>query len=315
MSKPIAINGHDIQPGEYKQIILDIARLPSRTEIDTIVEVFRSKKDGPVLLLMAGLHGDELNGVETIRRLINDKLINPLRGTVIAIPILNVFGFINFSRDVPDGKDVNRSFPGHEHGSLASRVAFHFMRDIFPHIDYGVDFHTGGASRSNFPQLRCVLSNKKNEELARAFAPPFILHSKLRDRSLRKSAELAGKSIIVFEAGESLRFDELAINEGMNGVLRLMYHLKMTDTHKPAISETITLVNSTWVRARHAGLFRYFIPNGSKVEKNQVIASISGPYGEFDKKIKSPKTGYVIGVNNMPIVNQGDALFHIGLEN
>ena len=315
MPKPIEINGIAIEPGEYQQITLDIARLPSRTEIDTIVEVFRGEKDGPVLLLMAGLHGDELNGVETIRRLINRKLLNPTRGTVIAIPVLNVFGFINFSRDVPDGKDVNRSFPGNEHGSLASRVAYHFMKDVFPHIDYGVDFHTGGASRSNFPQLRCVLSNKKNIELARAFAPPFILDSKLRDRSLRKSAEQAGKNILVFEAGESLRFDELAIKEGMNGVLRLMHHLKMTGAHKLAVNETITLGSSTWVRARYAGLFRYFIANGSRVEKNQVIASISGPYGEFEKKIKSPRTGYVIGVNNMPIVNQGDALFHIGLEN
>lgn len=314
MSKPIVINDQVVKPGTYKQIILDIARLPSRTEIDTHIEVFHGKKDGPVLLLMAGLHGDELNGVETIRRLITGKFLNPLRGTIIAIPILNVYGFINFSRDVPDGKDVNRSFPGHEHGSLASRVAYHFMRDIFPHVDYGVDFHTGGASRSNFPQLRCVLSNQRNEELARAFAPPFILDSRLRDRSLRKSAELAGKTIIVFEAGESLRFDELAINEGMNGVLRLMYHLNMTKIHKPATNETITLHDSTWVRARYAGLFRYFIQNGARVEQNQVIASISGPYGEFEKKIKSPRTGYVIGVNNMPIVNQGDALFHIGLE-
>lgn len=308
------IGGVKIAPGEQKQIMLNIARLPSRTEIDTPIHVFRGTERGPVLLVMAGLHGDELNGVEAIRRLITKDKLQPKRGTVIAIPVLNVYGFLNFSRDVPDGKDVNRSFPGNKNGSLASRVAWHFMEEVFPFINYGLDMHTGGASRSNYPQIRCLMNNERNEALAKAFAPPFILNAPLRDKSLRKAAELNGKSIIVYEGGEALRLDEHSIKEAMNGALRLMHHLKMIDASPPPTTPSITLSKTSWVRARAAGLFRYTVKNGDAVKKNQQLATISDPFGDFEIKVKSPVTGYIIGVNNMPVINQGDALFHIGVE-
>lgn len=290
---------------------LVISKLPSGTVIDIPVYVFRSVHDGPVLLLMAGMHGDEVNGTEIIRRMITKKMLYPLKGTIIAVPVLNIYGFLNFSRDVPDGKDVNRSFPGNREGSLASRVAHRFMKEVMPYIDYGVDFHTGGSSRGNYPQLRCVLADPKNQELAEAFAAPFILNASYRQGSLRKEAAKLGKHILVYETGESLRFDERGIAMGIEGTLRLMHHLGMA-TSAPAPSEpSTTCMKDIWLRAKNAGLFRSQVQEGEYVRKSQVVGTITDPYGEMEVRLNAPAAGYVVGLNNMPVVNQGDALLHI----
>ena len=312
MARSFSINGQSIPRGADVLTKLNISRLPSGTVIDIPVYVFRAKEEGPTLLLMAGMHGDEINGVETIRRMIRGKMLHPERGSVIAIPILNIYGFLNFSRDVPDGKDVNRSFPGNQKGSLASRVAYTFMQKILPTIDCGIDFHTGGSSRSNFPQVRCLLETPGNLELAKAFGAPFILNASFRPGSLRKEASRKGKTIIVYEAGEALRFDEAGIAEGINGTKRVMQHLGMLG-QAPAGEEPTVLMRNTWVRARHAGLFRCSVQLGQAVRKNQLLGSVSEPYGETDYKLKSPADGFVIGLNHMPVVNQGDALLHIGI--
>ena len=187
---PLHLNGLTIQPGERVLTRLVISKLPSGTVIDVPVHVLRATEPGPTLLLMGGMHGDEVNGIETIRRMVRRELLQPLRGTIIAIPILNIYGFLNFSREVPDGKDVNRSFPGFPRGSLAGRVAHRFMREIMPLIDYGIDFHTGGAARANFPQVRAVLGlDAETDALAAAFAAPFTLHAALRAGSLREAAQ------------------------------------------------------------------------------------------------------------------------------
>ncbi len=307
------INGIDVPKGEEKKIDVNIAKLPSHSSIDIAITVSRSKVRGPILLLMGGLHGDEINGVEIVRRIIERDLHKPLIGTVICIPILNIYGFIHFSRFVPDGKDVNRSFPGNKNGSLASRVAYYLMKDIIPKIDYGVDFHTGGADRANYPQIRCVLNDPINEELAAAFHAPFTLHSKYRPKSLRQAAARRGKKILVYEGGESSRFDEFAIEEGIKGTLRLMQHLKMTDkAEAPAYSNKI-VKNSSWVRAKNSGVFLSAVKYGDKVQKGKVLGSINDPLGDYKLEIKSPANGYIIGLNHNPIVHQGDALMHIGV--
>lgn len=311
MPETIKINGVSIDRGEKVLTRLVISKLPSGTVIDIPVYVFRSVHDGPVLLLMAGMHGDEVNGTEIIRRMITKKMLYPLKGTIIAVPVLNIYGFLNFSRDVPDGKDVNRSFPGNKDGSLASRVAHRFMKEVMPYIDYGVDFHTGGSSRGNYPQLRCVLSDPKNQELAEAFAAPFILNAPYRQGSLRKEASKLGKRILVYETGESLRFDERGIAMGIEGTCRLMHHLGMA-TSAPAASEpSTTCMKDIWLRAKNAGLFRSQVKEGEYVKKSQVVGTITDPYGEMEVRLNAPAAGYVVGLNNMPVVNQGDALLHI----
>lgn len=315
MSDTIKIGNQVIHPGENVKVNINVAKLPSNTIIDIPVFVFRGKNPGPKLLLLAGLHGDEVNGVEIVRQMLRDKICVPDNGTVIVIPILNVYGFINFARDVTDGKDVNRSFPGNPRGSLASRVAHFFMSEIFPNIDYGIDFHTGGKSRTNFPQIRCLGSLPEHVELAKVFAPPFILNSKLRDQSLRKTTTKAGKIMLVYEGGESLRLDSQAIQIGIEGTKRLMSHLKMKNfqTEKPEY-KTIYLPSSSWVRARKSGLFQCLIKAGDKVRKNQIIGSITDPFSEWEIKIKSPKSGHVIGLNHNPVIRSGDPLLHLGIE-
>ena len=312
MAKILKICGREVGLGEQARVDLQVAKLPSNTIIDIPLHVFRGKEDGPVLLLIAGLHGDEVNGIEIIRRLILDKSVSPQRGTILTIPILNVYGFINFSRQVSDGKDINRSFPGNSQGSLASRVAALFMKEIFPHFDYGIDFHTGGGLRSNYPQVRCVLGNKTNSGLAHAFSPPIILNSSLRDKSLRREAERKKKSIIVYEGGESLRFDEFVVKEGIKGAKRVMKHLNMIDVAPAPEQSPIVLSHSTWVRARHSGLFHPRIKLGEEVKKNQLLGTLSDPYGQLELKVKASRDGVIVGLNNAAVVSQGDALYHIG---
>lgn len=312
--KEIIIAGTKVSKGENAHINLSIARLPSRTPIDIPVFVSRSEEDGPVLLLLAGLHGDEINGIEILRRILRNGYNKPQRGTVICIPVMNIYGFLNYSRDVPDGKDVNRSFPGNKKGSLASRVAYHLMNEIVPLIDYGIDFHTGGASHANFPQIRTLVNDEINKNLAMAFAPPFIVNSNYRPNSLRKESANLGKRIIVYEAGESMRFDRDSIITGVAGARRVMKFLGMTNHSPEAEHKPKIVLKTTWIRARYSGLFHYFIQNGKRVEKKQLIGAITDPFGDFYSQIKSPVNGYLIGVNNNPVVNQGDALMHLGID-
>ncbi len=313
--RKVTIAGQEIKPGEFKEININIARLPSHTQIDTPIYVSRSLEDGPVLALMAGMHGDEINGMEIVRRILDTDLHQVKRGTVVCMPITNVYGFLNFSRDVPDGKDVNRSFPGSKNGSLASRVAYNLTHQVIPFIDYGIDFHTGGAMRTNYPQVRAMLDNEKNQELANAFCAPFTIDSPFRPNSLRKEASKKGKNIIVYEAGESLRFDQHGIEEGISGALRLMRHLKMIDWAPEPKEENRIIWSSSWVRAKHAGLFQPSVQCGQLVHKGEAIGTITDPFGEFKQQVKANETAYVIGLNNSPVVNAGDALMHLGMDN
>ena len=313
MPEEIKINNQSIKLGENALIRLNVSTLPSGTIIDIPVYVFRAPEDGPVLLLMAGMHGDEVNGIEIVRRLLAQKSFKPQCGTVIAIPILNIYGFLNFSREVPDGKDVNRSFPGNADGSLASRVAYTFVKEILPQIDYGLDFHTGGASRTNYPQVRCVLNEPENEKIARVFGAPFIINSNLLPNSLRNEAAKCGKTIVVFESGESLRFDEHGIEVAIDGVRRVMDYLKIMPTDLPAPEPAIVCSKTSWLRAHEAGLFHSWFHAGDYINKNEIIGTVADPYGEKLIEIKSPYSGYIIGLNHMPVVNEGDALAHIGI--
>jgi len=312
--KDVVIAGQSIRPGEFREIIINIARLPSRTQIDTPIYVYRAPHDGPTMALTAGMHGDEINGMEIVRRIIDAGHNKVARGTTVCMPIINVYGFLNYSRDVPDGKDVNRSFPGSKNGSLASRVAWHLTHDVIPNIDVGIDFHTGGAMRTNFPQVRCVMQEPRNVELAHAFHAPFTIDSPFRPHSLRQTAAKKNKNIIVYEGGESLRMDFHAIEEGVNGTLRLMKHLNMIDWAPEPKVESKIIWNSSWIRARTAGIFHPQVLAGDLINKNQLVGNITDPFGEFHEQIKSPVTGYLVGINNNPVVNAGDALMHVGMD-
>ena len=311
--RDIVINGVNVPAGKQMQINIGISRLPTHTLIDLPVFVYRAKTDGPSLLLTAGIHGDEINGIEVLRRLIKEKALLPERGNVIAIPLVNVYGFIASSRNLPDGKDLNRCFPGTPGGSLGTRLAYILMSEVVPHVEYGVDFHTGGARIANYPQIRCALDNDLTRQLARAFNAPFTVQTDMIDRSFRKEASRKGKTILVYEGGESLRLDEFAIGQGMLGVKRLMQHLEIRQHTQPPQPTTV-LRQSTWLRAKASGIFNAFVDYGARVSKNQPVANITDPYGQAQVTLKSPCDGYVVGLNRMPVVNAGDALVHLGME-
>ncbi len=312
--KDFIINSQIVKPGEHKQIVLNSYELHTKTKIEIPVFVFRSNKEGPTLLLCAGMHGEETNGIEIIRKIITrDEIKNLNCGNVIAIPVINSVSFLFGSRDLPDGRDLNRCFPGTKNGSFGSRIAYDLMKHIIPLIDFGVDFHTGGAKINNTPQIRCVFEFPENISLAEKFSPPLIIDSSYRDGTFRKEAAKKNKPILVYEGGESMRFDYRAINEGVNGCLRLMKNYGMTDIDIPN-NHSVKIKKDTWIRANASGLFHMNATNGAYVSKGDLLGVICNPFGEIEFKIESTSDGYIVGINNQPVVNQGDALIHIGIE-
>lgn len=313
--RELLINGVRVRPGQSVNIEIPIAKLPSHTLIDLPIFIRRANDDGPVVLISGGVHGDEINGIVTARRLLEemDYGWTLLRGTLIFIPLMNIYGFLSNSRTFPDGRDLNRSFPGSKRGSLASRIAFIINEEIIPQIDYGIDFHTGGRMLSNHPQVRVDFKDKVGLELAKSFGTHFIVHSKHIEKSFRKTAFMAKKHILVYEGGESMRVDEFAIEEGVQGTKRLLHSLGMLGNSTKAQESTI-LKGSDWVRAKASGIFNSTVKLGESVKKGQILAEISDPYGQVKIEIKSSTNGHVIGLNNLPVINVGDALVHIGKE-
>lgn len=312
--KKLVILGHEILPGKGAELNLDVAKLHTSTPIQVPVIVHRAKNDGPTLLLMAGMHGDEINGMEIIRRVIRKGWNKPNAGTVICIPVFNIFGFLNVSRELPDGRDLNRSFPGSNTGSLASQFAYHFMKEIAPVVDYVIDFHTGASQRNNFSQIRCVFSDEQSLRLAQVFNPPFIIHSSYISKSIRESMNKRKKQILLFEGGKTNSIEEKVVNEGLDGIKRMLEHLQMRSFKfdNSLNREPIFIRNSRWIRASHAGMFCLLVENGAQVSVGTVLGIITDPFGKIERKVKSPINGFVFCVNETPVVNKGDALFHVG---
>ena len=313
---PLIVADGEFYPGQSGTVELVAGRLPSSNPVSIRAHVFRSYKPGPTVLFIAGIHGDEINGVEILRRGIRDKLFaNISSGTVLVVPLLNVYGFNNFSRDVPDGKDVNRSFPGTATGSLASRIAAGLSKHLLPHCDLVVDFHTGGRGVFNYPQIRYSPDDEVALAAALQFNPPVILQAKAPVKSLRRSGHRSlGLSILTFEGGENLRYDGHAIQEGLSGIRRLLAAREMySEAEPPSDRQPIQVTASSWVRASSAGLFQWTKRSGYPVRKGEPIGTIFDPHGiRPNKRILCPREGIIIGHNNGAVVSQGDALFHIG---
>lgn len=309
--KEMVINGVKVRPGQSMNIDIAIARLPTHTLIDLPIFINRAKEEGPVVLISGGVHGDEINGIVAVRRMLEENLISLTKGTVIFMPLVNVYGFLSSSRTFPDGRDLNRSFPGNKKGSLASQIAFILSNDIIPLIDYGIDFHTGGRMLSNYPQIRVDYKDKKGLELANAFGTHYILNSPHIDKSFRKEAYKRRKHILVYEGGESMRLDNYAVEEALLGTQRMLIHLGMMEGIVPS-KPTIMISESSWVRAKVSGIFTSTVNLGDEVKKGQILAKITDPYGQVKVPVKATHNGHVVGLNNNPVVNSGDALVHVG---
>ncbi|MCZ2101706.1 MAG: succinylglutamate desuccinylase/aspartoacylase family protein [Chitinophagales bacterium] len=305
-----------IEPKVMNTIKIYAGKLPSDTKINVYAHVLHTGVPGPSVLLLGGVHGNEINGIEVVRRSVEQQLFETVkRGTVIIVPLLNIYGFINFSRSVPDGKDVNRSFPGHLNGSLASRVARVITRKILPYVDVAIDFHTGGDARYNFPQVRYEKYNRIAEVMAMHFKTKYVIEQPLIPYSFRKAAHDMKVPAIVYEGGESIRLDPLAIEQGLNGIKNVLNALEMTDFQVANQEEPRFIIHKTkWVRASSSGLFIWCKPSGGFVEKGDLLGEIKDPFGTKSVKIVANTSGHIVGHNNACVVSLGDALFHIGHE-
>jgi uncharacterized protein len=312
--EPYSIGGVSVSAGSRATVDLPVSILSDHTPVTMSVHVIHGRKPGPVAFVSAAVHGDEVIGVEIVRRLLRTPALDRLVGTLLVVPIVNAFGFLNQSRYLPDRRDLNRSFPGSPHGSLAARLAHLFITEIVGRSECGIDLHSAAIQRTNLPQVRVSEGNEKALQMAQIFGAPVILTSKLREGSLRASAEALGVNMLVYEAGEGLRFDEAGVRAGVAGILRVLHAKGMISTRgvSKASVNPVACASSRWERAPAGGLFRAFQTTGAHVEQGALLGIVSDPFGEVEQEVRARTAGIIIGRTNMPVVNEGDALMHIG---
>lgn len=307
----ITIGDETISPGERKRFHIPLGRLPTDAPVELPVVVVHGEHPGPCVWVSAALHGDEINGVEIVRSMLERVAARGFAGTLIAVPVVNVYGFLNESRYTPDRRDLNRCFPGSSKGSLASRLANLFMKEIVHHCTHGIDLHTGSDHRANLPQIRGNMQDDTTLAMARAFGAPVLMHSKNRDGTIRKAATKLGKQVLLFEGGEPQRFDEDVIEIGREGILRTLEYLQMREYDGPAATPSLEAVKSTWVRAKRAGIFRLFRNMGELIKKGDYLGSIEDILGNRSVHVRAPCDGVIIGLVANPLTYQGDAIVHI----
>lgn len=315
-STALVIGGTPIPPGTRQTVDVPVARLYTHTEMTMPVHVIRGKKSGPRLFVSAALHGDELNGVEVVRRLLAMKRLSQLRGTLLLVPVVNVYGFVSRTRYLPDRRDLNRFFPGSPNGSLAARLARLFMHEVVASSTHGIDLHTGAIHRTNLPQIRASMAHEETARLAKAFGAPVIIDANLRDGSLRQAVLERGVPMLLYEGGEALRIDEGAVRAGLRGVLAVMRALGMLPDRNARTSEAprvhpVVAASSTWVRAAGSGMLTARRPLGAQVKEGEVLGTISSPLGENKTDVRAKASGVIIGRTMLPLVYEGEALFHV----
>ncbi|WP_371157895.1 succinylglutamate desuccinylase/aspartoacylase family protein [Jannaschia sp. 2305UL9-9] len=311
---PFEIGGKTVTAGTRKTIDLPVSHLSDHTPVSMSVRVIHGRRDGPVVFVSAGIHGDEVIGVEIVRRLLRTPSLKSVRGTLIVIPIVNAFGFMNHSRYLPDRRDLNRCFPGSAGGSLGSRLAQLFLTEIVARSDLGIDLHSAAIHRTNLPQIRISPDDPVTLDLAQVFGAPVILQSALRDGSLRGAAKDIGRDVLLYEAGEGLRFDEYSVRAGVAGILRVLRYKGMIGGRGIAAATTAPQIctSSKWLRAPSGGLLRTYKADGDVVTEGTVLAAVADPFGQEERDIIAPFDGIIVGRAVMPVVNEGDAVFHLG---
>jgi predicted deacylase len=312
MSEILDIAGHKVHRGERIRFEIPLPSLANNSEVGMPVEIIRGLKDGPTLLLTAAIHGDELNGVEAIHRILKSKLLNELSGTLICVPIVNVYGFNSKSRYLPDRRDLNRCFPGKNDGSLGSRIAFEVMK-LARQSTHVIDLHTGSIHRSNIPQIRAALTDAKIKHLAKSFGAPVIINSNLRDGSFRESLNDCKIPVLLFEGGQALRFEEPIIKGIVKGVFEVMHVIGMIKTKRAAKSSCVVAQKTYWVRTSESGVLKLKKPLGAVVKKGDTLAVITDPFGKIIEQVITFYDGVILGCVNLPTILAGEAAFHIGL--
>lgn len=316
--QPFIIGGLAVRPGERRLVDLPISKLSNHAPVTLPVHVLHGAQPGPTMFVAAAIHGDELNGVEIIRRLLRTLSPQSINGTLLCVPVVNVYGFISRSRYLPDRRDLNRSFPGSANGSLAARLAHLFLTEIVKRSQVGIDLHTAAIHRINLPQIRCVFRKRPRvKELAQAFGAEVMLESPERPGSLREAARAVGVDVLSYEGGEGLRFDEFAIRAGVDGITGVMMEMQMLDMadgvelgkdRRPPV-----MINaSNWLRSPEGGVFRTTKRIGDGVGEDEIVGYVANPYEDVAVEVRAPRRGIIIGRTTLPIVNMGDALLNIG---
>lgn len=303
-----------VRPGHSRELEIPITTLVTGTTVSLPVRVLHGREDGPTVWINAAIHGDEVVGVEVVRQVMNRLSPRTLRGTLIAVPIVNVFGFTAGRRYLPDRRDLNRSFPGSARGSLASRIAHLMMTEVVAKCSVGIDLHTGSDRRSNLPQVRCDLDDAETRALAEAFHAPVMYHARLRDGSLRSAARERGARVLLYEGGEAWRLDQWAVEAAVDGVLRVLAHLEMIEPDAaPAVPPAPSLVcrRSGWVRATTTGILHTEVELGAHVRQGDRLGSLTNSFGRTLRLVRADRDGVVIGRTEAPLVNRGDAIIHI----
>lgn len=303
-----------VRPGRKVQMELPFARVITGATESLPVVVINGRAAGPVVWLSAAIHGDELNGVQIIRKVLRSLDAKSVRGAILAVPIVNPLGFLIESRYLPDRRDLNRHFPGSPRGSTASRLAHLFVTEIVRHCSVGIDLHTATNHRINLPQLRANIDDPATLRLARAFGAPFTIKARVRDGSLRQAATELGKTVLLYEAGQAHRFDEDAVETGYLGVMRTLRRMKMIDARLARATPTTLIRRTRWVRARRGGIVELHVKLGQRVSQGELIASVSDAFGNRATGVKATQSGWVIAHTVRPLVNLGESLVHIAAE-
>ena len=312
LRESFAIGSVRVRAGSTKEVELPITRLVTGGDVSLPVRVVHGREDGPTVWVNAAVHGDEVIGVEVIRQALATLSARTFRGTLVAVPVVNVLGFMTGDRYLPDRRDLNRSFPGSARGSLASRIAHLFMTEVVSKCDVGIDLHTAADRRTNLPQIRADLDDPRTRQLAEAFGAPVMLHARLRDGSLRQAARDRGATVLLYEAGEALRFEEEPIAVGVAGVRRVLAALDMIDAEpEDDAPSPVECRNSSWVRARGTGILHLDVHLGEYVEEGRRLGGLSDTFGRRVRLVHADRSGIVIGLTRAPIVHAGDALVHI----
>jgi predicted deacylase len=311
---PFKILDTEVLPGAKAKLEWNASQSFAGGEVISPITVVYGTRPGPVLCLTAAIHGDELNGVEIVRRVVNGVEPGALGGTVIGVPIVNLFGFSRNSRYLPDRRDLNRFFPGSRYGSIASRIAYSFFTNVVKHCDALVDFHTGSFDRSNLPQVRADLTMPEVLEFTRGFGATTVLHSDGSKGMLRVAAIQSGIPAVTFEVGGPGALQPEEIAHGVQAIQTLLHKLGMTRDRPTWVEPQPFFYDSIWVRSNAGGLLLSDVELGQRVQKGQKLGSVIDPINNIEREITSPVFGRVIGMALNQVVLPGFAAYHLGEE-
>jgi predicted deacylase len=314
LAEPLIFLDAEIAPGATERLSWSATELFEGVPVSTPVLVVNGRLAGPTLCLTAAVHGDELNGIEMVRRVMHDINARRLSGAVVGVPIVNLQGFRRASRYLPDRRDLNRYFPGNPRGSAAARIAYSFFTDVVLHCDALVDLHTGSFERSNLPQLRADLRNPDIITLTEGFGSTVILHSTPAEGTLRHAATAAGVPAVTLEAGGPSQLELEEVKHGVKGIETLLNTLGMVRRMRLWGEPEPVYYRSTWVRANRGGILLADVSLGSTVRQGDLLGTITDPMTNASTEIYSPYSGRIIGMARNQVVMPGFAAFHVGMQ-